>query len=228
MFFDGDSEYNGTMSNLVPVQARAKLTPPAVPSSIRSGVRVTSWGSIKPPHTAAQNRASHTKVYLERYSGGKWITIDYGRPLLRGRANIFGAGADYGKVVSAGAPVWRAGANATTALSTEVPLTFGGKTIAPGTYSVFVELKEQGWTFVLSSQPVQEKYDPNDKVKLFGAYNYDAKYDVVRVPMKMAKSPVSVEQFTVGFVNMTQAGGSIAMWWDKDLATVDFTVGSGS
>ena len=164
----------------------------------------------------------------QRYTGGKWITIDYGRPLLRGRATIFGAGADYGKVVSAGAPVWRAGANATTALSTEVPLVFGGKTIAAGTYSVFVELKEQGWTFVLSSQPVQEKYDPNDKVKLFGAYNYDAKYDVVRVPMKMAKSPVSVEQFTIGFVNMTQAGGSIAMWWDKDLATVDFTVGSGS
>jgi hypothetical protein len=164
----------------------------------------------------------------QRYSGGKWITIDYGRPLLRGRANIFGAGADYGKAVSAGAPVWRAGANATTTLTTEVPLVFGGKAIAAGTYSVFVELKEQGWTFVLSSQPVQEKYDPGDKAKLFGAYNYDAKYDVLRVPMKMAKSPVSVEQFTIGFVDMTQAGGSIAMWWDKDMATVDFTVGPGA
>jgi hypothetical protein len=169
-----------------------------------------------------------TEAGRQRYGGGKWITIDYGRPLLRDRANIFGAGADYGKTVSAGAPVWRAGANETTRLTTEAPLVFGGKTIPAGTYSVFVELKEQGWTFVLSSQPVQEKYDPKDKEKLFGAYNYDPKYDVVRVPMKMSKSPASIEQFTIGFVNMTQAGGSIGMWWDKEFATIDFTVGAGS
>ena len=35
----------------------------------------------------------------ETYQGGKWIDVTYGRPLLRGRANIFGAGADYGKKV---------------------------------------------------------------------------------------------------------------------------------
>ncbi len=34
-----------------------------------------------------------------RYSGGKWIVIDYGRPILRGRTNISGAGPDYGKKV---------------------------------------------------------------------------------------------------------------------------------
>src|SRR5579859_797558 len=49
-----------------------------------------------------------------RYSDGKWIEVDYSRPILRGRADIFGSGADYGKKVTAGAPVWRAGANQTT------------------------------------------------------------------------------------------------------------------
>ncbi|HTV02748.1 MAG TPA: hypothetical protein VMF13_19515, partial [Luteitalea sp.] len=29
----------------------------------------------------------------QRYSGGKWIVVDYSRPLLRGRKNIFGSGA---------------------------------------------------------------------------------------------------------------------------------------
>jgi len=181
------------------------------------------------PRGSAEAQVSGTwtaEAGRQRYSGGKWITIDYGRPLLRDRANIFGSGAEYGKAVSAGAPVWRAGANETTRLTTEAPLVIGGKTIAAGTYSVFVDLKEQGWTFVLSSQPVQAKYDPNDKEKLFGAYNYDPKYDVVRVPMKMAKSPASIEQFTIGFVNMTTSGGSIALWWDKEVATVDFTAGS--
>ena len=42
-------------------------------------------------------------------AGGKWIEITYSRPILRGRTNIFGTGADYGKAVSDGSPVWRAG-----------------------------------------------------------------------------------------------------------------------
>ena len=75
LFFDGDSEYLSTMSNLVRVNARAKITPPAVPSVVSAGPKITSWGSIQPPHTAAQNRSSHTKIYLERYYGGKWRSV---------------------------------------------------------------------------------------------------------------------------------------------------------
>ncbi len=70
-----------------------------------------------------------------RYTGGKWIEVTYGRPVLRGRTAVFGTGADYGKKVSDGVPVWRAGANLTTRFATEVPLVFGGKTLAAGEYS---------------------------------------------------------------------------------------------
>jgi hypothetical protein len=169
-----------------------------------------------------------TKEGREQYTDGKWITIDYGRPILRGRANIFASGAEYGKTVTGNATVWRAGANETTRLMTEAPLVFGGKTIGPGTYSVFVDLKQGAWTFVLSTQPAQTAYDREEKVATFGAYNYDPKYDVVRVPMTLSKSAVSVEQFTIGFIDMTQRGGSIGMWWDKEFGRVDFTVASGS
>ena len=75
--------------------------------------------------------------------GDKWIEIEYSRPILRGRTAIFGKGADYGKQVNGGAPVWRAGANTTTRLKTEVPITLGGKALAPGEYSLFVDLKEK-------------------------------------------------------------------------------------
>lgn len=161
-----------------------------------------------------------------RYRGGKWIVVDYGRPILRGRTNIFGTGADYGKAISDDGPVWRAGANDTTRLRTEVPLVFGGKTIAAGEYSVFVELKEGAWTFVLSTQPVQVKYDPQNKTETFGAYNYDPKFDVLRVPMKLATNEDSVDQFTIGFINMDAQRGTLAMWWDRQEARVDFSVGS--
>jgi hypothetical protein len=161
-----------------------------------------------------------------RYTGGKWIEVTYGRPILRGRTAIFGTGADYGKKVSDGVPVWRAGANPTTRFSTEVPLVFGGKTLPAGEYSVFVELKPAAWTLVFSKQPFQQKYDQNEKVATWGSYNYDPAQDVLRVPMTVGTSAYSVEQFTIGFVDMTQGGGKLAMWWEKTVATVAFTVGS--
>ncbi len=159
-----------------------------------------------------------------QYSGGKWIEVTYSRPMLRGRTNVFGKGADYGKAVNGGAPVWRAGANATTKLKTEVPLTIGGKKLEPGSYDVFVELKEGGWTLILSTQPTQDKYDANDKTKIWGSYGYDPKFDVVRVPMNMITPAVSIDQFTIGFVDMSDAGGKLAMAWEKTAAVVPFTV----
>ena len=68
----------------------------------------------------------------ENYQEGKWIEITYGRPLQRGR-DLFGSGANYGKLANPDAPVWRAGANVSTQLQTELPLTINGKTVAPGT-----------------------------------------------------------------------------------------------
>ena len=158
------------------------------------------------------------------YTGGKWIEVTYSRPMLRGRVDIFGKGADYGKTVNGGAPVWRAGANQTTKLKTEVPLMIGGKKLAPGEYDVFVDLKEAGWTLILSTQPTQEKYDANDKTKIWGSYDYDPKFDVARVPMTMLTPAVTIDQFSIGFVDMSDKGGKLAMAWGKTAAVVPFTV----
>ena len=156
--------------------------------------------------------------------GGKWLEVKYSRPSLRGRTNIFGAGADYGKTVAGDKRLWRAGANATTTFKTEVPLMIGGKRIEPGTYAVLVELKEPAWTLILSSQPRAEKNDDPDKTKLFATSNYDPKFDAVRVPMTMMTPKASIDQFTIGFVDMSDAGGKLAMAWDNTAAMVPFTV----
>jgi hypothetical protein len=159
-----------------------------------------------------------------RYTGGSWITVDYGRPILRGRENIFGTGATYGKLVSPDAPIWRAGANDSTRLTTQLPLEIGGSRIAAGVYNVLVDLKENAWTLVLSTQPIQPKYDPNDKVLLYGAYNYDPKFDALRAPMKVSTSAMSIEQFTIGFADVKPDHGVLYMAWDRTVASIDFTV----
>jgi hypothetical protein len=161
-----------------------------------------------------------------RYTGGKWIEVTYGRPILRGRTDIFGTGADYGKKVNAGAPVWRAGANVTTRFTTEVPLVFDGKALPAGEYSLFVDLKPGSWTLIFSKQPIQQKYDTTNKTATWGSENYDQAQDVLRVLMKVGSAPFSADQFTISFVDMTQSGGKLALWWERALATVAFTVGS--
>jgi hypothetical protein len=159
------------------------------------------------------------------YQGGKWIEVTYGRPILRGRTDLFGAGETYGKDLLAGAPIWRAGANVSTRLRTEAPLVIAGKPVPAGEYSVFIDLKENNWTLVLSNWGAQKTYDANNKTELWGAYNYTPDKDVVRAPMRLMKSTVSVEQLTWGFINVTPAGGELALWWDKEFATVPFKVG---
>ena len=56
----------------------------------------------------------------EGYVGGQWIEVRYGRPIKRGR-DLFGPD-DHREFLNDGAPVWRAGANVSTRLLTEVPL----------------------------------------------------------------------------------------------------------
>ena len=158
------------------------------------------------------------------YTGGKWIEMTFGRPLRRGR-DLWGSGVNYGKDALVDAPIWRAGANVTTRLKSEVPLQIGSRVIPAGEYSVFIDLKETGWTFVLSSLPVQAKYDPNEKVATFGAYNYTPDKDVLRTPMKLETLPHSHEQLTWEFLDMTENSGTLALTWGNTMATVGFKVG---
>jgi Protein of unknown function (DUF2911) len=159
------------------------------------------------------------------YRGGKWIEITYGRPLLRGRDPFGSAGPQYGKVANPDAPVWRAGANNTTQLKTEVPLVINSKTVAPGTYTMFIDLKPNAWTLILSNWKAQQRYDAANKAELWGAYEYTPDKDVVRAPMTMATGPMSVEQLTWAFTDMSDAGGKMTVMWARQVASVAFKVG---
>jgi hypothetical protein len=157
---------------------------------------------------------------------GKWIDITYGRPLKRGR-DVFPAGADYAKITHTdGAPVWRAGANVTTRLKSEVPLVINGKTVPAGEHSLFIDVKSPtDWTFIVSSWAAQTRYDPNNKEALWGSFGYTPDKDVVRAPMTVTKLSFSVDQLTWDFIDMDASGGKLAIMWDKTMASVPFKVG---
>ena len=160
------------------------------------------------------------------YQGGKWIEITSGRPLKRGR-DLWGSGQDYGKALYAGAPIWRAGANVSTRLKTELPLVINGKRIPPGDYSLFIDLKPGDWTLVVSAwTPQTEYYDPNNREALWGAYGYTPEKDIVRIRMTLETLSHAIEQLTWNFADLTDAGGVLVIMWDKFMASVPFEVGT--
>jgi hypothetical protein len=160
------------------------------------------------------------------YQGGKWIEVTFGRPIKRGRDVFGGTGDKYGKVANPDAPIWRAGANVTTQLKTDAPLVINGKTVPPGTYTMFIDMKPNNWTLAISKWVAQTRYDPNNKTEIWGAYGYTPDKDVVRAPMKLETLPHAFEEMAWEFVDMSDAGGTLALIWDKQMASVAFKVGS--
>ena len=165
-----------------------------------------------------------SKAAEPTYQGGKWIEITYGRPIKRGRDVFGGAGDKYGKIANPDAPVWRAGANNSTQLKTEVPLVINGKTVPPGTYTMFIDLKPDAWMLIVSNWKAQARYDPKNTTELWGAYGYTPDKDVVRAPMTLGALPFAAEQLTWAFTDMSDAGGKLTMMWDKKIASVPFKI----
>jgi len=191
------------------------------PALSAQGTRVASPAGVASTEIRGKYKSGSDEPV---YEGGKWIEVTYGRPIKRGR-DLWGSGADYGKMLNAGAPVWRAGANVTTRLKTELPLVIGGKTVAPGEYSLFIDLKPGNWTFIVSSWPAQANFDPRNTSALWGSFGYTPAKDVARAPMTLGTLPVAVDQLTWGFSDMSDAGGKLSIMWDKVIASVPFTVG---
>lgn len=196
----------------------------------------TACATILPSGTEAQDKripsppgSSATQVggthnEREGYVGGRWIEITYGRPIKRGR-DLFGP-SDYPDFLGDGADVWRAGANVSTQLKNDVPIVIAGKTIPPGVYTVFIDLKvDDKWTLIISSWMAQTTYDEKNKAAIFGAYGYTPDKDVVRAAMQVEHATHSFDQLSWQFLDVTEQGGRLALIWDRKLASVPFTVG---
>ncbi|MDB4981767.1 MAG: hypothetical protein JWM82_2519 [Myxococcales bacterium] len=133
--------------------------------------------------------------------GGKKVTVAYGRPYKKGRV-IFGGLVPYDQV-------WRTGADEATTLTTDGELTIGTLRVPKGTYALFTIPGKSAWTLVV-----------NKTAKQWGAFSYDAKEDVGRVPMKVGARAAPVEQFTIELPPAGDRKAVLELSWDKVVATV--------
>jgi len=132
------------------------------------------------------------------------ITIDYSRPVAKGRA-IFGGLVPYDKV-------WRTGANDATTITFSDDVTINGQALAKGAYSLHTIPGKDSWTIIF-----------NKVAKQWGSFSYDQAQDALRVTAKPQKAPFA-EVFTIGFPDVTPDNATVVLRW-ADLA-VGFTVGT--
>jgi hypothetical protein len=133
--------------------------------------------------------------------GGAALSVKYSRPAVRGRV-IFGGVVPWDQV-------WRTGANAATIFTTAADLVMGGVTIPAGSYSLWTIPSAAGWQLIVNTNTGQ-----------WGT-NYDAKYDLTRLDMRVAALDTLVERFTISIASQG-GGGTLELAWEKTRAWVAF------
>jgi hypothetical protein len=123
------------------------------------------------------------------------ISVEYSSPGVKGR-KIWGGLVPWDKP-------WRTGANAATKITFSRDVTFGGKPVPAGTYSIVTLPTQKGWTVALSKE-----------LGLWQGKAYDPKDDVLRVPAATSAIPHR-ERLAFLFSNTTDNDTSLDMEWEK-------------
>ena len=145
------------------------------------------------PLAAQGNPRGTAKLDLK----GKAVTVEYGRPSLKGRAVE-----QLLEKVRAGG-VWRLGADKSTTFSTQADLLFGATAVPKGDYSL-IALKEASgsWKLVFNKQTGQ-----------WGT-EHDAAQDLASAALTSSKASKPVEQVTIALAQ-ADAGGVISIEWGE-------------
>jgi len=125
--------------------------------------------------------------------GGAAFTVDYGRPLRRGRT-LLGGVIPYDRV-------WRTGANEATQFTTSAPVTLAGLALPAGTYTLWTVPHRGGVELVVNRQTGQ-----------WGT-QYSRARDLGRAPMVPGPAESPVEQFTISIEPSGARQGTLAMSW---------------
>ena len=135
---------------------------------------------------------------------GATISIEYGRPYLKGRPES--------QMMPAGQP-WRTGADEATVITSDKPLTFGSLHLQPGSYTINTEPGEKSWHLIIG------------KLEAPGQWGtpYLPKLEIGRAPMTVAKASAPVEQVTISIDAKNLA---LHVAWGTTVATIPFRVGS--
>jgi hypothetical protein len=136
--------------------------------------------------------------------GGKTISVEYGRPSLKGRSV-----ADMLQQLKPG-DFWRLGADQSTTFSTGADLQFGDVTVPKGVYSLWAQRgADNSWKLVFNKEHGQ------------WGMHHDTSQDLVSAPLKESKAANSAEMVTISLTKQVP-GRVIAIQWGEMKLTANF------
>lgn len=124
--------------------------------------------------------------------------VVYSRPQKNGR-KVFGELVEDGKV-------WRLGANEATEIEFFKDVKINGKTVKKGRYTLYALENKDKWTLIV-----------NRETDIWGAFNYDAAKDVVRIDCNVNRQPELTEAFTIMFEKVNDKTINLVMAWDDEI-----------
>ena len=136
---------------------------------------------------------------------GAHLSIEYGRPAIKGRSEA--------DLMPNGKP-WRMGADEATVLTTDKPLKFGTLSLEPGTYTLNAEPGDKGWQLIVGKLGKPGQW----------GVPYNASLEIGRAPMTVQPAKSAAEQLTIS-VDDTPKGGTLRVEWGTKSASIPFTVG---
>jgi hypothetical protein len=125
--------------------------------------------------------------------GSASFTVDYGRPLARGRVLL-------GDVIPLD-HVWRTGANAATQFTTSSDITLGGLRLTKGTYTLWTVPRENGAELIVNKQIGQWGTE----------YHASADLGKAKLDARTVSSPV--EKFTISITPGDARHGTLVLEW---------------
>jgi Protein of unknown function (DUF2911) len=125
--------------------------------------------------------------------GNALFTVDYGRPLVRGR-KLLGDVLPYDHV-------WRTGANAATQFTTSAPIMLAGMQVPAGTYTLWTVPHASGVDLIVNRQAGQWGTE----------YNGSRNLGMARITSQVRSMPV--EEFTISIIPSDAQHGTLVMEW---------------
>lgn len=142
---------------------------------------------------------------VSQYIGKTQVSIEYSRPNVNER-EIFGSLVPYGEV-------WRTGANVSTSIEFDTPLSISGTELPAGRYSLFTIPEADSWTIIINSVPDE-----------FGAFSYDQSKDSLRVTVKPKTSNTNIESFEIAFTNLDHNVAEVQLRWKNTIVPISISV----
>ncbi len=143
------------------------------------------------------------RAEFETMIGGARLRVVYSRPAKRGR-EIWGGLVPWNEV-------WRTGANAATAFSTDRDLRIGGVDVPAGEYTLFSVYTPESAKLIINRQTGQSGTE------------YHPEQDLARIEMRRETLPEAVERFTIA-VEPAAGGGALELVWDRTRFSVPILV----